>query len=86
MRNVVIVAGCRTPIGSFGGAYKSLSALDLSIPVMKELVKRGNFDPALIDDCYLGMQLPENIQRKQFSTCCGGKIRASAKCPRHYDP
>ena len=56
MRNVVIVAGCRTPIGVINGMFKSLTALDLSIPVMQNLVKRAgeNFDPAIIEDVIWG--------------------------------
>lgn len=54
MRNVVIVAACRTPIGTMGGQFKDLTSLDLSIPVMQELVKRGNIDPALIEDVFWG--------------------------------
>ena len=50
MRNVVIVSGCRTPIGTIGGQFKSLTALDLSIPVMQNLVARAGIDPAQIDD------------------------------------
>lgn len=56
MRNVVIVAGCRTPIGVINGQFSSLTALDLSIPVMQNLVKRAgeNFDPAIIEDVIWG--------------------------------
>ena len=46
MRNVVIVAACRTAIGALGGAFKTKSALDLTIPVMQELVRRSGLDPA----------------------------------------
>jgi hypothetical protein len=28
--DVVILSGCRTPIGSFGGAFKDVSAVDLA--------------------------------------------------------
>ena len=38
MRNVVIVAACRTPIGVIGGQFKTLTATDLSIPVMQNLI------------------------------------------------
>ena len=41
MRNVVIVAGCRTPIGAIGGQFKTITSLDLSIPVMQNLVGAG---------------------------------------------
>lgn len=54
MRNVVIVSGCRTPIGTIGGQFKSLTSLDLSIPVMQELVKRSGVNPELIDDVIWG--------------------------------
>ena len=54
MRNVVIVAGCRTPIGTIGGQFKSITSLDLTIPVMQELVKRAKIDPALIEDVIWG--------------------------------
>lgn len=54
MRNVVIVAACRTPIGTIGGQFRTMTSLDLSIPVMQNLVKRANIDPALIDDVIWG--------------------------------
>lgn len=54
MRNVVIVSGCRTPIGTIGGQFKSLTALDLSIPIMQELVARSKIDPAIIEDVFWG--------------------------------
>jgi len=54
MRNVVIVAGCRTPIGTIGGQFKSITSLDLSIPVMQALVKRAKIDPAMIEDVIWG--------------------------------
>ena len=50
MRHVVIVAACRTAIGALGGAFRSKSALDLTIPVMQALVQRSGLDPALLDD------------------------------------
>lgn len=54
MRNVVITAACRTPIGTMGGQFKTLTPLDLSIPVMQNLVARGQLDPAIIDDVIWG--------------------------------
>ncbi|MBQ4467811.1 MAG: thiolase family protein [Firmicutes bacterium] len=54
MRNVVIVAACRTPIGTIGGQFKTITSLDLSIPVMQNLVKRSGIDPAMIDDVIWG--------------------------------
>jgi acetyl-CoA C-acetyltransferase len=54
MNNVVIVAAGRTPIGNIGGQFKSITALDLSIPVMQDLVKRAGIDPVIIDDVIWG--------------------------------
>lgn len=54
MNNVVIVAGCRTPIGTIGGQFKSITSLDLSIPVMQNLVKRAGIDPSIIEDVIWG--------------------------------
>ena len=54
MRSVVITAGCRTPIGTIGGQFKTLTALSLSIPVMQELVKRSGADPAWMEDVIWG--------------------------------
>ena len=71
MKKVVIVAGCRTPIGTMGGQFKSLTALDLTIPVMQELVKRANIDSAIIDDVFWGCNyqrtyLENNLARVAF--------------------
>jgi acetyl-CoA C-acetyltransferase len=38
--DVVIVSACRTPIGSFGGALKDLSAADLGAVVIREAIAR----------------------------------------------
>lgn len=54
MPNVVITAGCRTPIGTIGGQFKTITSLDLSIPVMQELVKRSKIDPVIIEDVIWG--------------------------------
>jgi acetyl-CoA C-acetyltransferase len=53
-RSVVICAGVRTPIGTIGGQFKAITSLDLSIPVLQELVKRSNIDPAKIADVIWG--------------------------------
>ena len=54
MRNVVIVAGCRTPIGTIGGQFKSLRSTELSVPVMQNLVERAKIDPVMIEDVIWG--------------------------------
>jgi len=54
MRDVVIVSGCRTPIGEFGGTLKSLDGARLASVTMKEAVNRAGIDPAIIEDVRYG--------------------------------
>ena len=42
----VILSACRTPIGSFGGALKELSAVDLGAIVIREAIRRADIKPA----------------------------------------
>jgi len=54
MEDVVIVSACRTAIGKLGGSLRGLSALELTIPLMQEVMRRASVDPALIDDVIWG--------------------------------
>ena len=54
MKDVVIVSGCRTAIGSFGGSLRDLNGAILASITMKEAIKRAGIDPALIDDIRYG--------------------------------
>jgi acetyl-CoA C-acetyltransferase len=45
MRDVVIVSGVRTPIGSFGGALKETPVVQLGAFVIKEALKRAGLRP-----------------------------------------
>src|SRR5690349_22403739 len=53
----VIVSACRTPIGSFGGAFKDVSAVDLGAVVVREAIARSGVKPADIGDVILGCVL-----------------------------
>ena len=48
MRDVVIVSAVRTPLGSFGGALKSLSATQLGSVAIRGAIDRIGLDPALM--------------------------------------
>jgi acetyl-CoA C-acetyltransferase len=54
---VVILGACRTAIGSFGGALKDLSAVDLAAIVVREAVSRSGVSPADVGDVVLGCVL-----------------------------
>jgi acetyl-CoA C-acetyltransferase len=53
----VILSACRTPIGSFGGALKDLSAADLGAIVVREAIARAGVSAADIGDVILGCVL-----------------------------
>src|SRR5579872_2998120 len=52
--DVVIISGCRTPVGKFQGSLSDLSAPQLGAIVVREAVKRANLDPNQIDECIMG--------------------------------
>jgi acetyl-CoA C-acetyltransferase len=51
---VVIISGCRTPVGKFQGSLSDLSATQLGAIVVREAVKRANLDSKLVDECIMG--------------------------------
>ncbi len=52
--DVVIISGCRTPIGKFQGSLSDLGAPQLGAIAVREAVKRANIDPKLVDECIMG--------------------------------
>ena len=57
MTNAVILSACRTPIGSFGGSLKDLSAADLGAIVIREAIARAGVNPADVGDVIMGCVL-----------------------------
>lgn len=60
MKEVVIVAAARTPIGSFGGALSSVSATKLGAAAIKGALSKINLDPKLVDEVLMGNVLQAN--------------------------
>lgn len=54
MREVVITAAVRTPIGTFGGVFKDLLPTDLIVPVLEEAVKRSQIEKDEVNEVILG--------------------------------
>src|SRR5437667_8915343 len=54
MDEVVIISGCRTPVGKFQGSLSDLSAPQLGAMVVREAVKRAGVEPARVDECIMG--------------------------------
>jgi acetyl-CoA C-acetyltransferase len=63
MNDVVICEPIRTPVGRFGGALASLSAVDLASLTLTELVRRtglreGDVDDVVLGQCYANGESP----------------------------
>ncbi|HXT94770.1 MAG TPA: thiolase family protein [Polyangia bacterium] len=61
MREVVVVAGARTPVGSFQGSLAPLSAPKLGAVAVKAALERGGVPPDAVGEVYLGCVLPAGI-------------------------
>ncbi|MCK9486710.1 MAG: thiolase family protein [Dehalococcoidia bacterium] len=54
MEDIVIVSGCRTAIGAFGGSLSETPASDLGAHVIREAVQRAGLKPEQVDQVILG--------------------------------
>lgn len=54
MSNVVIVSGCRTAIGTFGGTLRDMHASSISTVPMKAAIERAGIPPEAIQDVRFG--------------------------------
>ncbi|MBM7556823.1 acetyl-CoA C-acetyltransferase [Halanaerobacter jeridensis] len=54
MEEIVIASALRTPIGSFGGAFKKVSAVDLGATTIKAVLEDAGVEGADIDEVILG--------------------------------
>lgn len=61
MKEVVIVSAVRTPIGSYGGKLKDVSAVELGTIVVREALSRANVDPNLVDEVIFGNVLQAGL-------------------------
>src|SRR6201985_1432395 len=61
MKEVVIVAATRTPIGSFGGSLASLSATQLGAIVIRSAIERSGLKPEHIQEVFMGNVLSANV-------------------------
>lgn len=81
MREAVIVAAVRTPIGSFGGSLKDVSAVDLGVTVVKGALEQAGLKPESVDEVIMGNVLSgglgQNVAR-QISVKSGVPISSPA--------
>ncbi|MGO3019199.1 MAG: acetyl-CoA C-acetyltransferase [Anaerococcus sp.] len=60
-KKVVIASAVRTPVGSYGGAFKNVSAAELGITAAKEAINRAGIKPEDIDEAVLGCVLQAGL-------------------------
>jgi acetyl-CoA C-acetyltransferase len=60
MRHTVICEPVRTPIGRYGGMFKSLTAVDLGVAALKGLLERTAIPPEAVQDVVLGHCYPSS--------------------------
>jgi acetyl-CoA C-acetyltransferase len=68
MKRTVVVAAKRSPIGSFGGIFKEVSAIELGAQVVKAILKETGVKPELIEEVIIGnvcgAGLGQNVARQ----------------------
>ncbi|MCL2154424.1 MAG: acetyl-CoA C-acetyltransferase [Leptospirales bacterium] len=67
-KEVVILSGCRTPIGSFGQSLKSMKAFELGAIVMNEAIKRANIKAEMLGDVIFGDCIQTNEEANTART------------------
>ena len=61
MEDAYLLAGARTPIGKFLGAFSTLSAPELGAIAIRESLKRANISPSAVDEVIMGNILSAGV-------------------------
>jgi len=61
MEDIVIISAKRTPMGSFQGAFSSLSATDLGAVAIRTVLDETSFDKSSVDEVLMGCVLPAGL-------------------------
>ena len=77
-REVVVVAGARTPFVKADGILSRVSAVELGRTVVREVIERAELDPGAIDEVIVG-----NIAGPADAANVARVISLMAKIPRH---
>jgi acetyl-CoA C-acetyltransferase len=80
-RDPVVVAAARTPIGTFGGMFKTLHDTDLSIPVIQKLVSQAGLMDQHIDDVIWGCCYQRTTQETNLARVAAIKAGIPVETP-----
>jgi acetyl-CoA C-acetyltransferase len=61
MKEVYIISAVRTPMGSFGGSLKSLTATQLGAAAIKGALQKAGVDAGLVNDVLMGCVIQANL-------------------------
>ena len=61
MKEVVIVAAVRTPMGSFGGSLSSVSATHLGSTAIKAAINKAGISSEMVDEVFMGNVLQAGL-------------------------
>ena len=80
-KEVYIVAAVRTPMGSFLGGLSSIPATQLGATAIKGALERGNVDPALVNEVFMGNVLQAGVgQAPARQAALGAGIGQNVPC------
>jgi acetyl-CoA C-acetyltransferase len=68
-KSVYILSAVRTPIGSFGGQLKSLSATQLGAAAVKAACEKAGIDVSLVDELIMGSVLQAGLGQAPARQC-----------------
>jgi acetyl-CoA acetyltransferase len=86
MREAVICEPVRTAVGSYGGMFKPLTAVQLGVAALEVPLERAGLDPELAEDvilghCYLNVIVADGAESMNnvafYSTTCAGEVRGA---------
>src|SRR5580700_8106952 len=60
-REVYIISAIRTPIGSFGGALKDISAVSLGATAIRGAMEKAGIQPHQVQELLMGCVLQANL-------------------------
>ena len=90
MEKVYIVSAVRTPQGSFGGVFASLSAVQLGVEAIKGALDKASVAADQVEEVFMGNVCSANLGqaparqaalRRQYSTS-RSLVQRSIKCVR----
>jgi acetyl-CoA C-acetyltransferase len=80
LKHVFVVSAVRTPIGAFGGAFKSMNARELVVPAMKGALERSGLPQDALGKVILGNTLAPLSPNIARSAAISAGIRPDTPC------